>query len=362
MRRIVGLVLVALGVALIGLAAVLPTFVYPRVAKIPQNPDQDIVAEGTGITALVPSQVVKGGNGILLNQTVRATRRVVGQIPPNGSKVPQGQAFYQLAFEARVIGNPQLKGNEGLLEAYVEGGSFDGDTGESTNCCGDYLNTDPTDPAGKKILHEGVLFKFPFRVRQGQSYKFWDVKIKGAVTARYDGTERLMGLQTYRYVQPITDEVITQETVPGALVSQPDKRTVKADRVYATVRTLWVEPYTGAIIKGSEQVNQRLVAGGNEVPVISGTLIYTDATVKALADQYRSSARGLKFVTKLGPIGGWVLGPIFALIGLTMLALSRGESDEWEDDWDGDDGGTRRVRNGGGDEADAVDRHSSSGV
>lgn len=332
MRRIVGLVFVALGVALVGLAGALPTYVYPRVAKIPANPNQDLVAEGTGVTALVPSQVVKGGNGIQLNQTVRVNRRVLGQVPPNGSKVPSGQGFYQLAFEARVINNPQLTGNDGLLEAYVEGGSFDGKTGESTNCCGDYLNTDPTDPTGKKITHDGLQFKFPFDV-QKHDYRFWDVNIKGAVPARYDRTEKIMGLQTYRFVQNINDEVIGQQDVPGALVGQAGKPSVRADRIYATVRTLWIEPYTGAIIKGSEQVNQRLAFEGNEVPVIRGTLTYTDATVKANIEKFRSSAMGLKFVTNLGPIGGWILGLIFALIGVTMLVLSR-RDDAWEDDWD----------------------------
>ena len=332
MRRIVGLVLVALGVALIGLAVALPAFVYPRITKIPANPNVDQIAEGTGITTLVPSQVVKGRNGILLNQTVRVTRSIVGQIPPSGEKVPKGQAFYQLAFEARVINNPDLTGNDGLLQAYVEGGSFDGKTGESTNCCNDYLNTEPTDPVGEAIPHEGIQFKFPFRV-QNHNYMFWDVNIRAAALARFDGTEKVMGMQTYRFVQPINDEVIGRQAVPGALVGLNDKDSVMADRIYATVRTLWIEPYTGAIIKGSEQVNQRLAFAGKEVPAINGTLTYTDATVRANVEKYRSSARGLTFVTKLGPIGGWVLGPIFALIGLALLVFSR-RNDDWEDDWD----------------------------
>jgi Porin PorA len=338
MRRIVGLVLVALGVALIALAVALPSYVYPRVAKVPVNPDQNIVAEGTGITTLVPALVVKGGNGILLNQKVVSTRRVVGQVPPDGKVLPEGQAFYRVAFDANVD-NPKLSKKERLMQAYVEGGSFDGTTGEATNCCGDYLITDPTDPKGDPITHEGVIFKFPFNLEQGKDYPFWDVNIKAAVPARYDGTEKIDGLTTYRYVQNITDEVIGEQDVPGALVGQPEQPSVTAERVYATVRTLWVEPYTGALIKGAEKVNQRLVADGKQVPVIVGSLAFTDETVKANVKAYKSSAAGLAFVTKTGPLGGWILGPIFVLIGLTVLALSRREQDDYYDDdeWDDDD-------------------------
>jgi hypothetical protein len=334
MRRIIGLVLVAAGVALIALAVALPTYVYPRVAKVPANPNQDIVAEGTGITTLVPSLVVKGGNGILLNQKVISTRKVVGQVPPDGKKLPDGQAFYRLAFDARVQEASLSQNNDNLLQAYVEGGSFDGVTGLATNFGGDYLITDPTDPTGEPIPHEGILFKFPFKLEKGKDYPFWDVNIRAAVIAKYDGTEKINGLQTYRYVQNISDEVIGTQDVPGALIGLPDQPTVAAERVYATIRTLWVEPYTGAIIKGMEKVDQRLVSGGKQAPVIQGTLAYTDKTVQANVDEYKASAAGLAFVTKTGPIGGWILGPLSVLIGLTLIALSRRDQDAYDDEWD----------------------------
>ena len=85
MRRIVGLVLVALGVALIALAIALPTFVYPRVAKVPENPDQTLTARGTGVTVLLPRSVDQGGTRLLRDQTVTNVRRVVGQVPPGGA-------------------------------------------------------------------------------------------------------------------------------------------------------------------------------------------------------------------------------------------------------------------------------------
>jgi hypothetical protein len=258
---------------------------------------------------------------------VTATRRVVGQTPPNGKPLNKGDAFYRLAFSINVE-------NQGLLQAYVEGGSINGLSGDSNNLYGDYYNTNPTDPVDETIKHEGLQFKFPFNT-QRHSYPFWDVYVGKALTARYDGTEKIDGLPTYRFVQPIPDVVIGQQDVPGALISLPDQPSVKADWVYSTTRTLWVEPYTGAIIKGQERIDQRLISNGKAAPILEGTLAYTDATVKDNVDRYGPLASGLKFVTKIGPIGGWILGPIFILIGLTLLALSRREDDEW--DWDDED-------------------------
>ena len=315
MRKIVGLVFVGLGVALIALAIALPSYVYPRIAKAPADPDQNVVAQGSGITVLLAQAESEGGIRVLENQDVTVTRRVRGEVRPDATRAEDGNAFYRLAFLTEVANQ-----KNGLLTAYVEGGSFDGKTGMSNNCCGDYLSTDPTDPVGEPIRHEGLQFKFPFET-QKQNYPFWDVNVKKAVTAKFEDTETIDGLLTYRFVQPITDVVISQEEVPGSLLQLPDQASVKADRLYSTTRTLWVEPHTGAIIKGSEKVNQRLVFNGKQTPVIQGTITYNDATVKANVKEYKSSAQGLRFVKSVGPLVGWILGPILILVGAALLLL-----------------------------------------
>jgi hypothetical protein len=327
MRRIVGLVLVALGVALIALAIALPTYVYPRVAKVPVSPDTYLRAVGTGITVLLPRSIEDGGTQIYTDQTVINERSVVGEVRDGAPAPGEGEAFYRVEFRVEVEG-------KGLLQAYIEGAGFDADTGLANNKGGDYLITDPTDEVGQSIEHEGLIFKFPFGTER-KDYPFWDVNIKQAMTARFDGTEKIEGLQTYRFVQNIPDTVIGQEDVPGPLIGIPDQPSVKADRVYATVRTLWVDPYTGALIKGQEQVNQRLIANGKTAPIIFGKIGWDDETVKRNVEEYGESAAGLRFVTRIGPIAGWILGPIFLLVGLTLLAVSRRR--EYDDEWDDED-------------------------
>jgi hypothetical protein len=327
MRRIVGLVLVALGVAFIALAIALPTYVYPRVAKAPECPDQKLHAVGTGVTVLLPRSIEDGGTQIYTDQTVTNDRLVNCEVRTGAPAPNDDQRFYRTEYRVDVEG-------KGLLTAYVEGASFDAKSGEANNCCGDYEITDPTDTVGTPIEHAGQIFKFPFGVKRAD-YPFWDLDTRQALTARFDGTEKIDGLQTYRFVQNIPDTVIGQEDVPGPLIGIPDQAGVKADRVYATVRTLWVEPYTGALIKGEEQVNQRLIANGKTAPIILGKIGWDDATVKANVDEFGDAANGLRFVTRIGPIGGWILGPICLLAGLTMLALGRRRN--YEDEWDDED-------------------------
>jgi hypothetical protein len=320
MRKIVGLVFVGLGVALIGLAIALPSYVYPRIAKAPADPDQYIVAQGSGITVLLAQSVSDGGIRVLDNQDVTVTRRVRGEVRMDAPRAEGDNVFYRLAFQTEVAGQPN-----GLLTAYVEGGSFNGVSGLSNNCCGDYLIDDPTDQVGVPIRHEGLQFKFPFDT-QKKNYPFWDVNVKKAVTAKFSGTETIKGLKTYRFVQPITDVLIGQEEVPGSLMQLPDQPSVKADRLYSTTRTLWIEPRTGAIIKGSEKVDQRLVFNGKQTPVIQGTITYNDATVQKNVDEYADSAQGLWFVKSVGPVVGWILGVILVLVGLALMLTGRRSS------------------------------------
>jgi hypothetical protein len=325
MRRIVALVLVALGVAVIALAITLPTYVYPRVAKAPVDPNSVMEARGEGVTVLVPRSIEDGGTQIYSNQTINQVREVDGELREGAPAPGPDERFYRNAVRVDVEG-------KGLLEAYVEGGSFNMKTGLATNCCADYISTDPTDDVGQPVEHRGLLYKFPFNTER-RDYPFWDETIKSAPPARFDGTERIEGLQTYRFVQVVDDTVIGQQDIPGELIGDPNTPSLTADRVYSTRRTIWVEPYTGAIIKGSEQVNQRLVAEGKTAPIFNGFMEYTEETVKRNVDEYSSAAMGLRFVTQIGPIGGWILGPILLLAGGGLIFADRRRSeDEWDDD------------------------------
>jgi hypothetical protein len=49
---------------------------YPRVAKVPADPDSHLHAVGTGMTVLLPRSIEDGGTQIYTDQTVTNDRQV----------------------------------------------------------------------------------------------------------------------------------------------------------------------------------------------------------------------------------------------------------------------------------------------
>jgi Porin PorA len=329
----VGLVLVALGTTLVGLAIALPSYAYPRVTKLPDDPNSTIVAVGQGVTVLkVRSDKIEPVTG-----TVYVTRYVTKDpLTTNRPKPPGGVAQWRLGFSANLA-----KPDGDLLTAYLEGYTLDEVTGEANPCCADYVQLDQNTPV-VPIRHEGLGLKFPFGT-QKQDYKFWDVELRRATDARFSGTEVIDGLETYKFVQDIKDQTIGTQDWPGALFKDPASASVTADEVYSTKRSLWVEPRTGAIIKGSEDVNWRYVYQGAELPRTVGTLTYDDKTVQDQVDLYKGPSSRLKLLRSTVPLVFWILGPLLALVGVVLLVLGgTDEEDELEDE-PAEDGATAGV-------------------
>jgi hypothetical protein len=330
MRRIGATASIGLGAAFVLLAFALPNVVYPRLLTMPADPGVTLVARAQNVTVLVPRAAAQGGTRIHDGQTVTQVRRLSGERREGAYPPREHERFYRNAVRTDVVGM-------GLLEAYVEGGSFDVSTGMATNCCGDYVATDAADDAGQPVEHDGILYKFPFRTER-QDYPLWNETLRRAKPARFNGTERVEGLQTYRFVQVVAPTILRRETVPGQLLGLPAAPAVAADRIYSLHRTVWVEPHTGAVIKTAEQINHRLAAQGRQARVFAGTLVSTDETVKENVERYSGAALRLRFATQLGPIGCLIVGPILLLLGGSRIVADRRYEAEWEDgEWDDDD-------------------------
>ena len=124
---------------------------------------------------------------------------------------------------------------------------------------------------------------------------------------------------------------------------------------YGNTRTLWIEPNTGVIIKGQEQVDKSLISTLGTVATTKGTIGYTDQTVRDNAETWGSKGRLLGFIGGpfmwVGIISGLLLIVVGALlIGRRPAAAGAGRSRRSEDlegiDGLGLQGGTRRERTG----------------
>jgi hypothetical protein len=84
---------------------------------------------------------------------------------------------------------------------------------------------------------------------------------------------------------------------------------------------VWVEPTTGVIVKGSEQIKETFAAGGQTA--FSGTLVFNDASVKSQADYAKKQLSKVHLIRIWIPLTLAVLGVVLIVVGLLLLLRRR---------------------------------------
>jgi hypothetical protein len=305
---------VGTGIFLVVLAVLLPTVVYPRLAVLPFDPRASQTVHGTDFTVFMPRSAADGG--LKLYRGVDVTSRVwVTEETGSGPRPADSpNVNWRVATTTSVDG-------VGLLQVMVEGVSLDRRTARATNCCRDYVITQAGDTVGRPVTHSGYVFMFPFDV-QKQAYPLWDVGVEGTVDAYFAGEERRRGLRVYRFVQTVSDRKIGTQELPGRVFRLSDPSVV-ADARYATRRTFWVEPNSGAVVDFQQTMDRRFTYQGRVLPVFQGTLkLRHGGGDDATLDLVRQAAFGLPLVKRTLP---WTLGPLGAdlLVGGIVLIVRR---------------------------------------
>lgn len=299
MRRVVGHVCIFLGAMVLMVGVLAKPVLYDNLAKVPLDQKSVSISTGEHMSAL---QASAEGVKVLTDATLQSTRTVTG-IP---GKAKGKSVFWQTAVKSEAVGVADLSYTQ-------EGVSIDRVTGQSTNCCGDFKSAgtleDPN--AIEAVTHAGLFFKFPFDT-QKTTYQWWDGDLGRAEPMRFVRTELVEGVQTYVFQQKSGPETYAKRTgLPGDLFSTD--KPVDADAVYENTRTLFIEPNTGIVIKGVEELNKRLEAPGfAAVPITQGTIAYTSETIKKNAKDWGSKGKLLGFVH--GP-----LTLIALLLGVILL-------------------------------------------
>lgn len=327
MRRVVGFVLLGLGVFAVALGLLLRFYAYPQLAKAPLDTDSLSVAEGDGITALV-IETVDGAPvpEIRNNLSVKATTYVTGDLTKPEVKEDGDVSVYVEAIK-------MVDESSGIvITASVREQCFDRFSGEAVAPCeGQYIEAEQgqRETANRnEVQQPGLSFKFPFGTEQ-KDYTFFDSQVRKAVPAKYDGEDSVQGLDTYRYVIEVPNTKVGEQEVPGSLIGEPDEPSVEVDVYYKAKRTLWVEPATGVIVLGQQEMTQELVAPGEEpgdgTVVFDGTLRLNDDTVNKFVTTAEDGKSKLAFLTTW-PIVMWIVGGLLILGGLFLLFVRFGGS------------------------------------
>ena len=78
---------------------------------------------------------------------------------------------------------------------------------------------------------------------------------------------------------------MASRTVPAAIFDGTGED-VPAKVMYGNVRTLWVEPNTGVIVKGQEAIDKTLESALGTVAATKGVIGFDESTIKANAQEW----------------------------------------------------------------------------
>lgn len=301
--RVVGRILLGVGVFLIVLAPFMRYYAYPRLAMAPTDQTLRIVSTGSGANIFDPKSLTN------IKTDVTATRLLQGDVAAADEQGDDTDVW---------VSTVSLVDSGGIVRSRsIERAAFDANTSSSVNCCGEYVSVD--EGVERHVKHSGLVFKFPFSTQQ-QTYQFWDLTLLKALPMVYQDTESVDGVTVYRFVQTIKPTPSGRpQQLPASLLDLPGTSQVSAQAYYSNVRTVWVEPETGVILKGQEQLYNTLRAeGADRLVTTAVTIAYSPQSVAELSATYGDKGARLHLVRVVLPLIALIAGVVLALAGLGL--------------------------------------------
>jgi hypothetical protein len=297
--RRVGFVLIFVGLFLLFFGLVERVYAYPRLKKAPLDQYASPVATGTGTYFnRSPDKLAEITGARLSNKRI-----VRGDVGAGTDDVAVWDSFNSTIDTA----------DNGVITATQERIALDRVTAQSVQCC------------GENPRHQGLTLKFPFDTKK-TTYQFWDGPAQRALPAAYTRTEKLNGVTVYRFEQRIDRLDVGDQEIPGSLAGDPETPSVQTNIVYSNLKTLWVEPATGIIVKAQQDASQVLETQGGEpvLTLLDAVLTYDDATVGRNADDAASGANRLRLLGTILPLVALFLGLVALAAGLVLLRSPEG--------------------------------------
>lgn len=303
MRRVVGTVLVTLGAFLLVVAILLPTYVASALIKTPLDQYSTTTATASGATIFSVATLSERENVDL--EAIRAVR----------SDTKRGSADRVVLDVFQRLTDASDGKDLNLTSDRV---AMDRRTGEAVACCDEAVN-------GTPVAHKGLTYKFPIGTEK-HDYTYFDITAKRPYKARYLRTERINGLSTYLFQVSVDPVKVSESTLPGSLVKS-DQPSVTLDRYYANVRSIWVEPASGVIVKGQEEQKQtfRDENGEDVITVLEANLVFNEETIKNQVKAAQDSKGRIALLTTILPLVAGLLGVVMLLAGIALL-LRRAET------------------------------------
>jgi DUF3068 family protein len=293
MRRIGGYILFTVGCLLIFLAPLLHFYATPRIEKAPTDVYDKTISYGDGRVFSVKSFSVEGPMPLEHDSIAKGN-------PAASTESVAVISIFGRTFDRRTGGDIDYS-----FDVYA----MDRRTGYAVHCC------------GEKPRAEGLTLKFPFGTEK-KTYRFYDSTPHKAFPARYVREEEVEGLKTFVFESDVPKTFLQSMEIPGSIAGSTEP-SVTVSRWYKAETTLWVEPVTGAIVKGGQHAIQWVTRGDKFVTALADTnFLNSEASVKHTAQEVRSKLYQLILVRFWVPILGPVLGLVLLLVGFVLTVRS----------------------------------------
>src|SRR5699024_1281697 len=349
---ILACILVGLGVFLVVAAIMLPTYTKSKALKTPL--DLHVETTATGQASILDAQSLQAGHPEVAHGVdIKSVRNVTVQDPSNEDviTVQAGTRLLRLDKPAPDSDEPTAQ-DKRLVNATLDKVTLDRKSSKPINDP-DHPNGVWTDAGGQMVPvpREGLQYKFPFDA-QKKTYPYFDLTSRTTNPIDFVGESEIDGMTVYHYSQTL-DPIDLSKTVGGSADSltvpasalgltgaqaaqitgdeqgsdQPGsgqegsgqegdqqggegndggegdddsdeqgsdeaEAEIGVHRYYTNTRDLWVDPVTGVIVKGREQINQYFAPTADSDARITALavspetgLTFTDDTIEYQVDQ-----------------------------------------------------------------------------
>ncbi|MFC9965804.1 DUF3068 domain-containing protein [Nocardia ignorata] len=331
-RRIIACILVGLGALLLACAVMIPTYTVGKVAKTPLDLRITTIAKSVpGEEALVldaKSLTSPEGSAKIDTNVPIVSQRFLTVEEPSDADEMTVQAGQTLRRDDR-------DGDTGLLTASVDRVTIDRKTGEPIPVSPNGSIAVNVDKSGASVAdpsqRRGLQYRFPIGTEK-KSYPYFDLNARATYDIDFVEESEVNGVPVYHFRQtiPVTNmwDVVpaatNKLTLPAAKWGLEGEEPVTMTRYYTNTRDVWVEPRTGAVLKGGESIHLFYGRSADKVDVtaLKAHLVFDEETIDAQLAVTQESLDKLDLFGKTLPVVFGILGAILVIAGIVLGVLS----------------------------------------
>jgi hypothetical protein len=320
-RRVIGTVLLGLGIALVVLAAGLRFYVYPAATNIPYDLEPSTtIAESRTSTYLS----ISAAGARIETGTLRSSTYVVPQPVLTKEELTGDLADTAVIWDVYDQVTDTSSGT--VVTASSSQVALDRKSGEYAAWDGAWVDSGDGEEA---FTGTGLSSKLPFGAEK-ITYPYWEDTLGREVALDFVSVDKINDLEVYVYEYTVDAQKIAYDEDSKMALSGIFGDGDGGDVYYSVTRTVWVEPVTGQFLNVRVQNNLefRDANGTDTVTMLKGDFQYTD---EEKADTYAGVKENhdlIVLVSSTLPLAAGGAGAVLLIIGIVLLATGRRTEDD----------------------------------